>query len=803
MKWCGVMGTAAMRRRDGRNVRRIEEGGILFGPSALGHKQLIGTKLFPARSLMILETTASFGLMFFLFSVGVQMDSSLMTKPERKAIYIGISVMLVTLVLTVALSIVLMKFVPMDATLADSLPYIAVAQCLTPFPNIACLLTELKILNTDLGRLAISSAMFCDIIGISLTAVTFAVLQNISSAGGRGGGQSLTPLWSIMSTLGVVGVIIFVVRPAISLSLSRLQPEKSLGERYINIIFIVVLLSGLASEVIGQHFVLGSLVLGLVVPEGPPLGAVIVSKLDFPIFKVLYPTYLTTSGLKTDIFSVNFQASWIVAVIVTFSCLVKIVAVLLPAHFCNLPIRDAVMLGLLLNARGAVELLLYNLWRDGKVLTNELFTLTILSAIVVTAIITPLIKFLYDPSKQHPPTKRRSIQGAAQRDEELRILVCIQSLDNVTSIINLLEASYASEESPLHATAIILVELIGRTAPMLIAHNNHHNIETNNINTSTSCQIIGALRQYVQYNENCVTLNSFSSITHVETMHHDICCVARDQKSSIVIVPFHKQFAIDGTIGSTNRDMQNMNLKVLEQAPCTVGILVDRGILNGSISILANQTPFNVAIVYIGGPDDVETLAYGNRMARKENVVVTVIRFLLFGCDNARDRKFDNDRIEEVRRAHAGSRRFAYIEEVVRDGVGLASCMRGLEDGFDLMIVGKYHSDSLLLLGLDAWNEHPELGVVGDMLASPDFGTTASVLVLQQQKVGREVVVQTQNAIGDMYNGAMRRSTTSLTPRTSSAFGNNNIATPLTTPRGMNGLNSNSNGMWSISVNRT
>lgn len=442
-------------------------------------------------------------------------------------------------------------------------------------------------------------------------------------------------------------------------------------------------------------------------------------------------------------------------------------------------------------------------------MTNELFALTILSVIVVTAIITPLIKFLYDPSKQHFPTKRRSIQGAAQRNQELRILVCIHSLDDITSFINLLEASYASEESQLHATAIILIELKGRTVPMLIAHNNNHNIETNNVNTSISCQIISALRQYMQCNANRVTLNSFSSITDVETMHHDICHVARDKKSSIVIVPFHKQFAIDGTIGSINRAMQNMNLKVLQQAPCTVGILVDRGILNGSISILANQTPFNVAIVYIGGPDDVESLAYGDRMARKENVIVTVIRFLLFGCDNARGRKFDNDRIEVVRRAHAGSPRFIYMEEVVRDGVGLASCMRGLEDGFDLMIVGKNHSDSPLLIGLDAWNEHPELGVVGDMLASPDFGSTASVLVLQQQKVGGEVVVQPQNVIGDTYNGAMRRSTTSLTPRTtprtSSAFGNNNIATP----RGMGGLNSNSNNnsngneMWAISINRT
>lgn len=56
-------------------------------------------------------------------------------------------------------------------------------------------------------------------------------------------------------------------------------------------------------------------------------------------------------------------------------------------------------------------------------------------------------------------------------------------------------------------------------------------------------------------------------------------------------------------------------------------------------------------------------------------------------------------------------------------------------DNYDLIIVGRSHPNSPLLLGLHEWSECPELGVIGDLLSSPDGETTASVLVIQQQKM--------------------------------------------------------------------
>ncbi|KAA8539525.1 hypothetical protein F0562_026217 [Nyssa sinensis] len=680
--------------------------------------------------------------MFFLFAVGVKMETKMMLRPGRKAIAIGISVMFFTLALTAPLSLILIKYLPMDETLAKSLPFIAASQCLTPFPNIGCLLAELEILNTDLGRLAISSAMFCDLIGISLTAVALALLQN-------SGGSVLTTVLAILSSPALLLVIVYVIRPAVLWILSRTPEGKPVGEMGICFVFITVLIAGFLSETIGQHFVLGPLILGLAVPEGPPLGAALVLKLDTLISGFLYPTFLTVSGLETNIFKIHFRSMWIVGIVVLFACLVKIGAVILPALYTKIPIREAVVLGLMLNARGICELMVYNLWRNAKVLSDQEFALSVISVIGVTAIITPLIRVLYDPSKQNLPIKRRSIQHA-KRDAELRILVCIHNQDAVPSIINLLEASNPTPESPIAVIAVILVELVGRTTPVLVAHKTQRStLETT---ASRSNHIINALRHYEHHNEGCVTTQSFSAISHFATMHDDICRVALDQDATIVIVPFHKNWAIDGSIGSVNRAIHAMNIKVLDRAPCSVGILIDRGILTGSMSNLNSQSEYQVAVIYIGGSDDIEALYYGARMAKHYNVTLTVMRFLLFGRDNARERKLDNDLIDAFRNANAGNEGFLYHEEVVRNGVGVASCIRELENSFDLMIVGRHHRESPILLGLETWSECPELGVVGDMLASPDFGSTASVLVVQQQRVGGKLINRSTKPVATDIN---------------------------------------------------
>ncbi|KAJ8537226.1 hypothetical protein K7X08_035627 [Anisodus acutangulus] len=754
-------------------------GGIVFGPSVLGHLEAVKETIFPTRGVMALETAATFGVLFNLFVIGVECDSKRMFRPGKKAVIIGVSVLFTTLASTLALSMLIKSFVPMDPRLAKSLPIVAASQCVVGFPNICSLLKEMQILNTDQGRIATSAAMFCDIIGLTLGAVGFIKLQVEKEH------SVAQKMGSILSPLILVIFTVYFVRPAVMKTL-RLRPEgKPVGENYFICILVLVLAYILAAETIGQHFLFGSLLLGMAIPEGPPLGAALIRKLHYPVGKILYPVFLTTSGLKTDIFNIHFKSLWVISLLVLFGVLIKIGVMMIITRYTGLTIHDSIIVGLMLNARGVCDVVFFNIWRISQALSDEHFAVAIIiSVVLVMVIITPLIRFLLRAIEQQAPTKRRTLQHS-KPDLELRILVCIHELQSVPSMVNLLEASNATEQSPIGVIGLVLIELVGRAAPLLITHN--HSQGAIPEDGSISLQIINALRQYELAYESCVTLQPFTTITHFELMHEDICRLALDQNATFIILPFHKHWEIDGSIGTSSRAIQNINSKVIKKAPCSLGILVDRGILKGTMATLSNQGVYHVAVVYIGGPDDAESLAYGARLARHQNVSITLIRFLMFGFDNARERKLDNSLIEAVRYENSTNESFVYEEHVTRDGVGLSASLRGLEDRFDLIVVGRNHDDSPLLVGLGTWSECPELGVVGDFLASPDVGITASVLVVHQQRVRGKLVNRAVKPVAvNNQDGPY--------PDMNNAL-NNGISTPRTSV-------SNDHPRWEITIDR-
>lgn len=338
---------------------------MVLGPSLLSHENLVSSNLFPTRGSTMLETIATFGLMFFFFIMGVKMDLRMMLQPGGKAVAIGISVFFFTSALPVIMCIILTTYLSMDKDLANSLPYIAISQSITAFPVISYVLTELKIINTDIGRLAVSSAMFCDSLGISLTAVVLSIAGNEDK-------NVMTTVWAILSYVGLVAIIIaFPIRPTLLCMQKHASVGKAVPETYIVIIFVAVLVTGFLSEISGQHFVLGPLLLGLAVPAGPPLGEALELKLHSLCVGFLYPIFLAVSGLKTNVFKINFQGIWVVGTVVFFSSLVKIGSVMVPAMYYNVPVQEAVVVGLALNARGINELVLYNLLMEKGVRTNK------------------------------------------------------------------------------------------------------------------------------------------------------------------------------------------------------------------------------------------------------------------------------------------------------------------------------------------------------------------------------------------------------------------------------------------------
>ncbi|KAM7266067.1 hypothetical protein ACFE04_003750 [Oxalis oulophora] len=387
------------------------------------------------------------------------------------------------------------------------------------------------------------------------------------------------------------------------------------------------------------------------------------------------------------------------------------------------------------------------------VLDDEAFATMVIGAVVMTGVITPIVTHIYRPARRFLPYKRRTIQKS-KPDAELRVLVCVHTPRNVPTIINLLEASNPTKKSPICVYVLHLVELTGRASAMLIVHNTRKTGRLALSRTQAqSDHIINAFENFEQHIV-CVSIQPLTAISPYSTMHEDICNLAEDKRVAFIIIPFHKQQTVDGGMEATNPAFRSVNQNLLANAPCSIGILVDRG-LSGSTRA-ANQVSHHIAVLFFGGPDDREALAYAWRMSEHEGICLTLMRFipgedavepatgpradpsdpriLTVETDNDREGQHDDDYVKEIRMKKSNDESFFYIEKEVNNGEETVAAIRSMDISVhDLFIVGRGQGKiSPLTAGLTDWSECPELGAIGDLLASSDFAANVSVLVVQQ-----------------------------------------------------------------------
>lgn len=268
--------------------------------------------------------------------------------------------------------------------------------------------------------------------------------------------------------------------------------------------------------------------------------------------------------------------------------------------------------------------------------------------------------------------------------------------------------------------------------------------------------VIVSFKNFETANWGAITIDVFTAMSKMELMDEDICTLALDKQACFVILPFHKTWYIDGTLESDNHAIRLLNYRVLEKAPCSIGILIDHNVVKRSgtsntacitstshsvTSVTAiteqllqiHQYQY-VAVCFIGGFDDREALALGKRMASDGRVRLTVAHFVGSEEDERMSWEsiLDSEVLKEVKSGGVDGVRYERFE--VNDGPETVSILREMVEEYCLVIVGRrYGLDCQQTFGLKEWVEFPELGILGDTLASKDMGGKCSVLVVQQQ----------------------------------------------------------------------
>lgn len=320
-------------------------------------------------------------------------------------------------------------------------------------------------------------------------------------------------------------------------------------------------------------------------------------------------------------------------------------------------------------------------------------------------------------------------------------MACFHGARNIPSMINLFEASRGTNKhGELCIYAMHLMEFSERSSAIMMVHKVRRNGLPfwNKGVRSNSNQIVVAFEAFQQLSQ--VSVRPMTSISSISDMHEDICTTAERKRVAIIILPFHKHQRLDGSLETTRTDFQWVNRKVLENAPCSVGILVDRG-LGGSAHVSASNVSYFITVLFVGGHDDSEALAYGIRMAEHPGINLMVIRFLV-QQDTVEGNGIelvdgypspDEDCLSELKQKTNKDDPIKYEEKVVRNAAETIAAI-GEVSFCNLFLVGRTPGKFFVPLPLDRRSECPELGPLGSLLASTEFSTAASVLVIQQHQ---------------------------------------------------------------------
>ncbi|KAI3987249.1 hypothetical protein MKX01_031733 [Papaver californicum] len=683
-------------------------GGIMVGPLFTAGIDVKALQKMYAESggTAILEIVSSIALTFFSFLVGVKTDMDMILKARKQTYVIACTTFIIPLVFNVAISFVIMRTIPMDQDLRASLIHVGVALSCSSFYDTACAVSDLNLLNSEIGRLSLA-------ISIITGMCTWLFTSSLGSLSEIVIMKPKMVIFSWMSKALVVLFVVYVIRPVLSWMNSVTPEGTTLKEGYVAFIFIIVLVSAFYSEVIGQHAVYAPIIIGLVVPVGTPIGSAVQKKLESFLTFVLLPSVYIVGGYHVQLSTVTMK-NFVV---------VELSVVMLASLYCRMPIEDSISLGLILSCSGIYNLLFLDQIYERKILNQETYTIMLLTNALITMVATPIVKHLYDPSRKYASYKRQTIQNSTVKGE-LRILACVYNPENVPRVINFFEATNPTRDSPVCIYVLHLVELVGRAASILVQHKEKKKQFTRTRSRNTSEKIVNVFHQFEEQNKGFTIGPTFTAISPYEGMHNDVCQIAVEKKVNLVIMPF----------GEVNKcPTWAVNQSVLHKAPCSVGILFDH--MNSSKSVMdISVSDHNVAMIFIGGPDDRVALAYSMRIAEKHGLHLSVIRITHAKVRSGnKKRKKDDEAINDLWLKIMNTDNVAYKEEEVTDCADTANRIKSLEDTYDFMLVGRQHDvKSPILAGLEEWCVYKELGIIGDLLATSNSQGEYSILVVQQ-----------------------------------------------------------------------
>ncbi|KAF8165761.1 Sodium/hydrogen exchanger family-domain-containing protein [Crassisporium funariophilum] len=658
-----------------RQPRVIAEviGGVLLGPTVMGRIPGFRDTIFPDASMPLLTLTSTVGLIFFLFLVGLEIDTRLLKRNMMASASVSIAGLIFPLGLGAALGVgVYREFSDKSVNFGYFLLFVAVAIGITAFPVLCRILTELKLLDTEVGLVTLSAGIGNDVIGWVLLALVVA-LVNASSG--------LTALWVLMASAGYVVFLLYPGRWAFRWLARRTGSleQGSPTPLMMTVTLLIVLISAFFTDIIGVHAIFGGFLAGLIIPHDNGFAISIVEKIEDLVSILFLPIYFTLSGLKTNLGLLNTGTDWGYIVLI---CLVaftsKFVACGAAAYVNGFNWRESGAIGSLMSCKGLVELIVLNIGLQAKILDPRTFSMFVVHALILTFITTPLVIAFYPPKYRIHHRGEKKVSGdetgtgpkhpleSTDEDTKTRfalILDKIESLPSAMTISQLLQCPSSVHPSnttqltsidekaieagvfdnvrggpPITIEALRLIELTNRTSAVLRSQEAESLVYND--------PVISVYRTFGQLNRLSVTANL--SVVSYDEFPDAVAKHVSETASQMAIIPWPRGITsvleeenqgqrvgtrnpFDGVFHKTTTEDQTGSViysefirNIFAKSPCDVALFVDRGMMTEAIGA-SRQHLF---LAFFGGPDDRLALKFLVQLCENSSVSATVFKIV-------------------------------------------------------------------------------------------------------------------------------------------------------------------------------
>jgi len=360
--------------------------GILLGPSLFGLLSPNAFQfIFAPSSLEALRLLSQIGVCLFLFTVGMELDVSEVRHKAQTAVVVSHSSIVIPYFLGVALALFLYSQLaqPGASFLAFAL-FMGISMSITAFPVLVRILQDRGIFKTPLGSTATACAAVDDVTAWCVLAFVVAVARATSVGGAA---------FNLGLVLVFIALMLFVVKPKLPIwlgyqALERPNPSKSV----LAVIFMVVIFSALTTELIGIHALFGAFLAGIVMPTAAGFRDKLVIRVENLSAVLLLPVFFAFTGLRTQVGLLTDPQDWLIClIIIAVATAGKLGGSAVAARLTGMNWRESLQLGALMNTRGLMELIALNIGYDMGILSQRIFTMLVIMALVTTVMTGPLV----------------------------------------------------------------------------------------------------------------------------------------------------------------------------------------------------------------------------------------------------------------------------------------------------------------------------------------------------------------------------------------------------------------------------